>query len=43
VLADLIEDIEIFSSVKKLSLVVRQVKDIDNPTSKEFRELLKAA
>ncbi len=40
---EIIEDLEIFTSVKKLARMVRQVKDINNPTPKEIRELLKAA
>ena len=40
---EIIEDIEIFDSVKQLSLMVKQVKDINNQTPKEIRDLLKAA
>jgi len=43
VLVEVIEDLEIFKSVKKLSRMVRQVKDVNNPTPREIKELLKAA
>jgi two-component system, chemotaxis family, chemotaxis protein CheY len=43
VVVELVEDLEIFSSVKKLSSLVKQIEDVNNPNSREIRELFKAA
>jgi CheY-like chemotaxis protein len=41
VLVDMIEDKEIFDSVKSISKVAKKIKNIDNPSQREIRELLK--
>ena len=41
--AEIIEDLEVSRSVKELTNMVRKVKDINNPTPTEMREILKAA
>jgi CheY-like chemotaxis protein len=42
VLIDMIEDIEIFDSVKGLMSLVKQIKDVNNPSAREISRLLMA-
>jgi CheY-like chemotaxis protein len=42
VLLEMIEDKEIFDSVKNISDITREIKDIENPSKSEIRDLLEA-
>ncbi|HZA42911.1 MAG TPA: response regulator [Nitrososphaeraceae archaeon] len=42
VLIDMIEDKEIFDSVRDLASMVKKIKDVNNPSTRELRDLFKA-
>jgi CheY-like chemotaxis protein len=40
-LVDMIEDLEVFDSVKSISNMTREIKNIENPSNREIKKLLK--
>jgi DNA-binding response OmpR family regulator len=40
-LVDMIEDIEVFDSVKSISNMTRKIKNIENPSDREIKKLLR--